>query len=467
MRMTLPPRLHSWRAGLAGLALAVSPVLSARAEFWTTAYYPGWEQSGMPASNIDFTVVTHLIHFSLVPNTDGSLNSSANGVTASRSSDAVSRAHAAGRAVLICVGGADSEAGFQGAASAANRAAFVSNLTNFVAARGYDGLDVDWEPLPASDFDLFTNFVKAVRAALNGFPSHKLLTAAAGAYPSYGDPPASQYVMFAGLQSQFDQINVMTYDLAGPYPGWVTWFNSPLYDGGFRFPSTGGLVPSSDGAIANFLANGVAAAKLGLGVAFYGDIWTHGAGTSTGGTLLPRQTWTTAPTTSQIAYSSVMSTYYQSNSYHWDTAAQAAYLGITNAIATNDMFISYDDDHTCQAKVSYARNHFLGGLMIWEVAQAYFPARPVGQRNPLLQTIKQGLATPGTTAIRRSGPDVELSFPALPLGSYRVLYRTNLALGSWLTLSNNVPGTDGVVQVLDPGAAAGDSARFYRVQTPP
>ena len=64
------------------------------------------------------------------------------------------------------------------------------------------------------------------------------------AAPAYAQP-----AMFASIQDQFDQINVMTYDLSGPYSGWVTWFNSPIQDGGYRFASTGGLVPSVDGAV--------------------------------------------------------------------------------------------------------------------------------------------------------------------------------------------------------------------------
>ena len=68
--------------------------------------------------------------------------------------------------------------------------------------------------------------------------------------------------MFAALQNKLDQINIMTYDLSGPYGGWVTWFNSPIYDGGYRFPSTGGLVPSVEGAVNNFLGSGVAAGRF-------------------------------------------------------------------------------------------------------------------------------------------------------------------------------------------------------------
>src|SRR5712672_495080 len=75
----------------------------AHAAFWTTAYYPGWEQSYLPASKIDFTAVTHLIHFSVVPDANGTLNGSANSLTIANSADIVSHAHAAGVKVLVCV----------------------------------------------------------------------------------------------------------------------------------------------------------------------------------------------------------------------------------------------------------------------------------------------------------------------------------------------------------------------------
>jgi len=96
-----------------------------------------------------------------------------------------------------------------------------------------------------------------------------------------------------------------------------------------------------------------------------------------------------------------MANYYQTNLYHWDTSAQAAYLGVTNANPLNNRFISYDDQRTCQAKVSYARNHGLGGVMIWELAQDHIN----GQPDPLLQAVKNnhGFARSNHHSANRSG----------------------------------------------------------------
>src|SRR5436190_533150 len=90
---------------------------AAHPDLWVTGYYPGWEQGALPASTVDFNAVTHLIHFAVVPNANGTLNSTANVVSPSNSDSIVTNAHNAGRKVLISVGGASSQAGFQGATS--------------------------------------------------------------------------------------------------------------------------------------------------------------------------------------------------------------------------------------------------------------------------------------------------------------------------------------------------------------
>jgi len=441
---------------LLSVAAACSVLASLRADLWCTAYYAGWTQGRMPAADVDFSALTHVIHFSVIPNPDGTLDSAANGLTPAHSSDAVTHAHAAGKRILICVGGADSQSGFQAAASAAQRATFVNSLTNFMVSRGYDGIDIDWEPLDASDQTLFTDLVHDLRAAMASISPTPLLTAAV----------ASQPALFATLQGQFDQINLMTYDLAGPWPGWVTWFNSPIYDGGYRFPSTHGLIPSADGMLGTFLAAGIDPAKLAVGMAFYGVVWSGGAGFPAGGPTLPRQPWTSAPSTTTVTFDTLMSTYYQPARYHWDTDAQAAYLSIDSPTAGDDRFVSYDDAHSCQAKVSYARNQHLGGVMIWELGTGYRPTQPSGLRDPLLQAVKASLATPSITRVEIAGSEVQLAFTALPLASYRVEWTTNLPSTSWNTLTNLASDASGELQAVDQLPLAKEH-RFYRVLTAP
>ena len=127
----------------------LAPAIPTRGGLRVTGYYPGYRQGYYPPSSIDFSALTHIIQFSVAPNPDGTLNTATNGLTPAYSTSLVTAAHAAGCKALICVGGANSEAGFQGATAVSNLTAFIGNLTNFMATYHYDGVDLDWEPLDA------------------------------------------------------------------------------------------------------------------------------------------------------------------------------------------------------------------------------------------------------------------------------------------------------------------------------
>ncbi|HSP41343.1 MAG TPA: glycoside hydrolase family 18 protein, partial [Luteolibacter sp.] len=398
------------------LALVVSVTsmtpLALDAGIRSMAYYAAWNQWGhMPASEVDFSAVTHVIHFAVVPNSDGTLDSGINGVTPEHSADAVAGAHAAGTKVLISVGGAGSAPGFRSACAPQNLSSFIQNTVSFMDSRGYDGVDLDWEPLDAADAALYTNLVNGLRAALDGITPRPLLTAAVATEPA----------LLAGLQHHFDQIHLMTYDLAGPWPGWVTWFNAPIKDGGYRFPSNGALVPSAEGMLNTFLAAGVDARKLAIGIDFYGRVWSGGTGTSTGGAALPRQSWSTAPSMTYQAYHQIMTDFHEPQRHFWDQVAQAAYLSIDMPGSADDKFITYDDPTACRAKVWYSSQRGLGGVMLFELGGGYRPDQPDGQREPLLQAVKQAVReTFVIHEIRQSEADIVISFSSAIGQEYRL-----------------------------------------------
>lgn len=389
------------------LAILLGARLQAQSDIWATAYYAGWMQGWsnnghLPAQNIDYSAVTHIVHFSLVPQTNGTLNADANSITAINSSELVSRAHAAGKKVIISIGGWNSDVAFRSATSSANLNTFVANLVNFMKSRGYDGIDIDWEILQASDASQYQNFIRALRAELNKISPRPLLTAAT----------AWQSSIFGPIANEFDQINIMSYDLSGAWSGWVTWHNSPIYDGGLKFPGTNKLVPSSNGMVESFIAAGVPASKLGIGIDFYGYVWSGGSGTPTGGATEPRQSWSTAPSVqSNVPYHTIMKNYYQPQYYRWDNVAQASYLSIDNAGSTSDKFISYDDETTALKKVEYARSKKIGGVIIWELGGGYRPELPAGQRDPLLQAVKSALGG-STPSLDTTPPTISMTAPS-------------------------------------------------------
>jgi chitinase len=274
-------------------------------------------------------------------------------------------AHAAGCKVLITIGGAGTVTTFRAAISSNVRSTFVHEIVQFVAANGYDGVDLDMEPLEASDMTDYAAFVRLLRSSLS---AGLLLTAAV----TTDSAPA-----FAAIQDQFDQINVMTYDMSGPWPGWVTWHNGPLSNSnGLTFPSTGALLPSIESTVAGATGQGVARAKLGIGIAFYGYVWSGATG--------PDQS-IAGVTVSSKSYSSILDDFGSIATPLWDSGAQASYFGIGGA---DPKFVSFDDERDCTLKVQFVKSQLLGGVIIWELAQGWRPNQPVGRQDPLLQAVK-------------------------------------------------------------------------------
>jgi chitinase len=236
------------------------------------------------------------------------------------------------------------------------------------------------EDMVPQDGPNFVAFIKALRAHLDTITPRPVLTTSVG----------WEYPVFAQLVDEFDQINLMTYDMSGAWPGWVSWHNAPIYSGGATLPGTTKPLPSADRHVSSMMSLGVPASKIGIGIDFYGYVWSGGGGTTTGGVTEPGQSWATVPSVqANVTYCSIMDSYYQTKYYRWDSTAQAAFLSIDNPGSSDDKFISYDDETTCQKKIEYVSNKGLGGVIIFELGAGYRANKPTGQRDLLLQAVKR------------------------------------------------------------------------------
>jgi chitinase len=373
--------VENWTRRLLAPILAVLAAASAAGaqSLWVTGYYPGWRQSRLSPANIDFEAVTHLVHFSVVPRADGTLNSEVNMLTPANVKAAVAAAHAAGKRILFTVGGQDTREAFEGAMDASHRDAFVAALVGFMRDNGYDGIDVDMEDVIPRDARDYARFIRELRSRLDAVDPRPLLTAAALWEPS----------LFAELADQFDQINLMTYNLSGPYPGWVVWHSGSLFDGGHRFPNGQAHLPSADGLAETFLAAGVPKGKLGVGLSFNGYVWSRGE------VSRPRQSWITTPEIKNVPYYALAETYHlkeydETNpAYHWDDSAQAAYLSVEGKAPADAQFVSYDNEVTARKMVEYVRSKGIGGMIVWDLGAGYRADQPPGRRDLLLQAVKR------------------------------------------------------------------------------
>lgn len=361
------------------------------ADIWVSAYLGAWNHYAPPGGNwgnlptdeIDWNAFTHLFYFAISAEADGSLSEikEYNTFSPSRLNAIVEAAHNNDTAILFSVGGWGNYQEFRSAIMPENRDAFINNLISTMEEWGFDGIDVDMEPIK-DDVDVrnYTAFINELHQQLQGKTTplgiRPLLTAATDWKPD----------MFAELSDKFDQINLMTYDMSGAWHKWVSWHNAPVYDGDYQFPGTNKTVPSADGEIDKFVKAGVPKEKLGIGIDFYGYIWQ-------GFVSAPRQNWNLDKPVVKpnVPYYIIKEEFYDEKYYHWDDTAKAAYLSIDNPVPLQKRFISYDDEKSIEAKIKYVRDKGIGGSIIWDLTGGYQKNQPEGKKDQLLQKVKEEL----------------------------------------------------------------------------
>jgi chitinase len=341
---------------------------------WVGGYVVGYQRNLMPIDQVDFAAVTHLMVGRVTPNANGTINThfdidNVNGpIWATQAADA---AHAGNAKAILMVGGAGEYNGWVGATSAQNRAAFVQNLVAAAVEYGFDGFDIDWEPLLASDVPNLVALLQDLRAAAG--PGLILTMPVGWINANFDDVPEP---LFGQIASHLDQFNVMTYDMAGAWDGWQSWHASALTGAGGNTPS------SVETSVDFYRRSGVRRSKLGIGIPFYGNCWR--------GVTQPRQFGGTFVTSDNVmSYRNIVEGYYSAGLRTWDAEAQAPYLGSAAPIGVQQCnFISYDDTQSIAAKGAFARANGLGGTIVWTLSQGYLPSLPAGQRDPLVQAIK-------------------------------------------------------------------------------
>ena len=367
-------------------------------KYWVMGYLPGYTQSANGDINymrdIDWKTVTHVIHNSAMPNTDGSLNVDTNGVDAPRRQAAIQAAHAHGVPILFGLSGWDSQ--YRNVlADTTLRATFLTNVLA-ILDEGYDGIDVDFEPIVRwgeEENPEYEAFINELYAALQTRQSALLqrppLLTVSAIY--------REHKLLARLQDKFDQINVMAYDQSGVAQG-ITWHDSALFANGYTYPTTNGQVVSVHYYMQTLLKAGIPASKLGLGISLETRLWMAGEGTATGGATLPYQTWMTAPrhfmTDSSVpkeSFATLMDKYYSPDHYYWDEIAQVPYLSYDSEGSADDLFISYNDERSVEAKLQYMKRQGFGGMMLWQLQYDYRPNQVGEAQRPILTTIRNNL----------------------------------------------------------------------------
>ncbi len=208
----------------------------------------------------------------------------------------------------------------------------------------FDGIDVDWEyPRGAAEGANFVALLQALRQGMDAARPGLLLSIAVGPSPRMYDG-----VDMAAVGRIVDQVGLMTYDFAGPWSQ-RTGLIAPLRAGS---EFHGGTV---EGTVSEFMAAGVPSAKMLMGLPFYGYGWRQ-VEEANNGLMQEGQSLRGDRPYSYIQGLAAESTVYR------DPVSQAPWL------FDGDVFWTYEDPPSIEAKGQYAMEQRLGGFMIWELS---------------------------------------------------------------------------------------------------
>jgi spore germination protein len=205
----------------------------------------------------------------------------------------------------------------------------LTALVNLAVTKGYDGLDLDYENLRASDRAAFTSFVEQLAGALHAHG--KLLSVnvyAKTSEPGTWDGPQAQDWRAIGQAA--DQVRIMTYE--------YSWSTSP--------PGPVAPVTWVNDVVA-YATSQIPPAKILQGIPFYGYDWVGERGTDL--------VWTQAMDLASHFAAPLM----------WDSASASPWLQYSSGSARHTVW--FENGSSVGAKLDVTRVHDVGGIAVWRL----------------------------------------------------------------------------------------------------
>jgi len=237
---------------------------------------------------------------------------------------------------------------------------FATSAVAIVSNYNLDGVDIDWEypgmigdsnVYRPEDKEHYTVLFKKLREGLDSLANitrmKYYVTTAVGGSQAYID-----HTEMDKVQQYTDYINVMSYDYKGGSDA-ISGHHTNLYSS-----SNDPKEYSAHRSIQAFMAAGVPADKIVIGMAFYGKGWQMQSTDKKGlhqKTLKPARAG---------GFTYLKDSLVNQNGYkqYWDSKAKAPYLFNRD----KKIFITYDNEKSIKQKCKYVKHHDLAGAMFWE-----------------------------------------------------------------------------------------------------
>jgi len=339
-----------------------NPGASAKAQYRLVGYVAGWEKP-VPIAAEKLTAINYAFaHIS-----DGRAVLDQPGAAEMLKGLHALRMRNPRLQILVSVGGWGADGFSDAAATDASRLAFAQSAAELIAKHGLDGIDLDWEypglPGPGivhrdEDKTNFTLLLQVLRQQLDALgkqrqrsaDAHYLLTAA------LADGEFTRFIELDRIHAYLDWIDLMTYDFHNSLTP-TTGHHAALR----RSATSAANERSVESAVRQYLAAGVPASKVVVGVPFYGRAFADVTAQNDG----LDQTY--GKYEGDHPWPQLVADFIDRNGYarRWDATAQVPYLWN----AQTRVFVSYDDPQSLKLKAEFVKSNALGGMMYWEQSQ--------------------------------------------------------------------------------------------------
>jgi chitinase len=371
--------------------------LTGDSSLWVMGYWGGWQRTAYPKEAIDYQAFTHLVLANVYVEPSGAIS---NGITApyngygvysdsdpgnnDRIRDLAARAHAAGRPVLLMLGGSGFGANWRSSTSAANLETFMVNVLAEVDAVPADGLDFAWDGLGAVPADV-DQLVELARRLKTARPELLLTVGLPWTVPDG----------IAALLPHVERFNLHTYGMFDAAQGWVSWHFAALH------PGTHPELSSVEASVESAVAAGLPRGRVGFGIGFFGMLFQgpdapYGAVTGPGMEVVdasgaPLPGFYADGSDGIFTYANIKRYYLDPNptSYVWYDDVKMGGLSFpapgftpTDFVPDGDpawatggseawrkraTWLSYEDPRSIQAKGEWARAEGVGGVVLWTI----------------------------------------------------------------------------------------------------
>lgn len=193
------------------------------------------------------------------------------------------------------------------------------------------------------------------------------------------------------LAEKADYINLMTYDMHGPWEN-QTDHHAPLYK------RPGEVIDNNVDYIVNYwMQKGFPAEKINLGIPLYGQSWTLGYSVEPKPVTLGAGPGAAGPWTREAGTLGYYEICLNIRNGGWEAVEDPEHLNGPYAFSSSapKVWVGYDDINMAAVKSQYVLENQLGGAMVWDISTDDFRNNCGDGANPLMTTISETVLDAG------------------------------------------------------------------------